>query len=129
MGDWGTAPWQNDSAADWFMNMMDATGLAKYVQHTLRQEIDDDDPGATADQIRAAAAVLLLLGHHHVWSGDDLVDDLKLAIARLEKILAMDYGISCSEQIRAEIAALKSRLEENALNRPERIKWWHFDEK
>jgi hypothetical protein len=128
MGGWGTKPWENDTAADWYMNMMEATGLAEYVEKTIHQELGDDDPGAAMDEIRAAAAVLLLLGHIHVWTGDDLEQHLKLAIVRLEEILARDYGGSCTEQIQAEIAALKSRLEENAFNSPERVKWWHFDE-
>jgi hypothetical protein len=127
MGRWATRPWDSDTAADWCWEMMEKTGLVKHIEETLRHKIDDAFPG-DADEIRAAAAVLLLLGHHYVWPVDDLERDLKLAIARLEEILAKDYGGSCNEQIHAEIAALKSRLEETGLNRPERVKWWHFDE-
>lgn len=129
MGCWGTRPWDNDAAADWFGNMMNNTGLIEYVVNTLRQEIDDDDPGFVADEIRAAASVVILLGHIYVWSVDDWKEHVKLAISRLEEILAKEQGGGAKEQIQAEISALKSRLEENAHSRPERVKWWHFDEK
>jgi hypothetical protein len=127
MGRWATRPWDSDSAADWFGEMMEKTGLAKYIEETLHREIDDGFPG-DADEIRAAASVLVLLGHIYVWPVEERDEHLKLAISRLEEILAKDYGGSCTAQIQAEIAALRSRLEENALNRPERVKWWHFDE-
>ena len=128
MGGWGTRPWDNDTAADWFGNMMDNTGLAEYVVNTLKQEIDDDDPGAAADEIRAAAAVVLLLGHRFIWPVDDLETHLKFAVSRLEEILAKKQEGRAEQQIQAEITALKSRLEENVHNRPKRVKWWHFDE-
>src|SRR5262245_55414929 len=110
MGGWGTKPWDNDIAADWFGNMMEATGLAAYVEKTLHQELGDDDPGAIADEIRAAASILVLLGHIFVWT-EDWEKHLKLAIWRLEEILAKNYGGGAEAQIRAEIALLKLRLE------------------
>jgi hypothetical protein len=127
MGCWGTKPWDNDTAADWFMDMMENTGLAKYVEDTLLREIDVDDPGA-ADEIRAAVSVLVLLGHIFVWPVDDREKHLKLAISRLEEILAKDRGGGAEEQIRAEIAILKLRLERKTGERMEKVKWWHFDE-
>jgi len=127
MGDWGTKPWENDIAADWFGNMMDSTGLAEYVEKTLRQEIDEDDPYWTASEIRAAASVLLLLGHIYTWT-EDLENHLKLAISRLEEMLPRDYSDSNREQIQAEINVLKARLERKTDKRVKKIKWWHFDE-
>ena len=128
MGDWGTKPWENDVAADWFMYMMETTQLAEYVEKTLRQEIDDDDPAARAAEIRAAASVLVLLGHAHIWPVDDWENDLKLAISRLEEILPRDFSDREEEQIRAEITVLKARLERKTGKHIEKTKWWHFDE-
>ena len=128
MGGWGTKPWDNDIAADWFGNMMDATGLAQYVEKTLSQELGDDDPGAIALKIRAAVSVLVLLGHIYVWPGENLENHLKLAISRLEEILPMEYSGGVEEQIRAEIAVLKARLERKADKRVQKVKWWHLEE-
>ncbi len=128
MGGWGTKPWDNDVAADWFMNMMEATRVAEYVEKTMRQEIDDDDPGARADEIRAAVSIFVVLGHIFVWPVDDWENHLKLAISRLEEILAKNYGFGAEEQIRAEIDLLKLRLERKPEDRMEKVKWWHFDE-
>ena len=127
MGSWGTKPWDSDDAADWAARMMKETGLAKYVGETLQREISADFPG-DADEIRAAAAVLLLLGDRYVWPFDERDRHLKLAISRLEEILAKDYLEWANEQIQAEIAVLKSRLESKAKNNAEKVKWWHFDE-
>jgi hypothetical protein len=128
MGDWGTKPWENDVAADWFMNMIETTGLAEYVEKTIEQELGDDDPGARADEIRAAVSVLVLLGYGHIWPVDDWENDLKLAISRLEEILPKDYSSSAKEQIHAEITVLKARLERKTDKHMEKAKWWHFDE-
>ena len=127
MGTWGTKPWQDDIAADWFGNMMDSTGLAKYVEKTMRQELDEDDPYSTASEIRAAASVLVLLGHVCVWT-EDLENHLKLAISRLEEILPKNYSNRNKEQIQAEINVLKARLDDKTDRRMEKVKWWHFDE-
>ncbi|HEY5902965.1 MAG TPA: DUF4259 domain-containing protein [Anaerolineales bacterium] len=127
MGAWSTGPWDNDTAADWFGNMMEKTGLATYVEETLRRPIDEDEPWV-AEEIRAAASVLVLMGHIFVWPGDDWERHLNLAIARLEEMLASDYGVSSHEQIRAEIALLRSRLENRGKYPGENLKWWHFDE-
>ena len=111
MGAWGKRPWDNDIAADWFGNMMDATGLAEYVEKTLRQELDNDDPGFAADEIRAAVTVLIMLGHIYVWPGDMLENHLKLAISRLEEILPLENSIGIQEELRAEISVLEARLD------------------
>jgi hypothetical protein len=127
MGTWGTKPWESDSGAEWFAGMMQKTGLANYVEETLHREIDEDFPG-DADEIRAAATILVLLGIGEVWPEDDRERHLELAISRLEEILSKGYGGGATQQIRAEIAVMKSRLESKATGSVERVKWWHFDE-
>jgi hypothetical protein len=127
MGAWETGPWDNDTALDWFDGMMEKTGLAKYVEGTLYQEINSNDPGA-ADEIRAAVSVLVLLGHLGIWPIDDWKPHMNLAISRLEEILVKNKAPGSEEQIQAEIAILKSRLENRSLGNVKKVKWWHFDE-
>jgi hypothetical protein len=62
MGAWATAPWDNDGAADWFGDMFDDTGLAKYVAATLER-----DPEEYHEEIRAAAYLLVALGRTYIW--------------------------------------------------------------
>ena len=127
MGAWETGPWDNDTALDWFIDMMEKTGLAKYVEGTLYQEINEDNIGA-ADEIRAAVSVLVLLGHLGLWPIDDWKPHLNLAISRLEEILVKNSAPGSEEQIQAEISILKSRLEKPSLSHVKKVKWWHFDE-
>jgi hypothetical protein len=127
MGAWETGPWDNDTALDWFGDMMEKTGLAKYVEGTLYQEINNDNLGA-ADEIRAAVSVLVLLGHLGLWPIDDWEPHMNLAISRLEEILVKDSAPGSEEQIQAEISILKSRLKKPSLSHVKKVKWWHFDE-
>ena len=127
MGRWGTKPWEGDRAGEWFAVMMEKTRLSKYVEKTLNQPIDEDFPEMN-DQIRAATTILVLLGVPEVWPFEDRERLLKLAISRLEELIAKGHAGSATKQIRAEIAVLKSRLNYRAMKRPERVKWWHFDE-
>ncbi len=127
MGAWETGPWGNDTALDWFGDMMEKTGLAHHVEDTLHREINDDDPGA-ADEIRAAVSVLVLLGHLGVWPIDDWEQHMNLAISRLEEVLVKDKAPGSEEQIQAEISILKSRLTNPSLSHVKKVKWWHFDE-
>ncbi len=82
MGYWGMAPWDNDQAADWFLEVFEKTGLANVVADTLAQEIE---PGSSIDQIRAAAALLILLGRNYVYS-EQLEEHLALAVRRMKAI-------------------------------------------
>lgn len=108
MGAWGTEPWGNDSAADWFGGMFDATGLAKHVEETLQQDVEEYH-----EEIRAAAYMVVALGRVYIWPIAYLDNHLKLAIAKLEEIRALELYQEVPEFIKAidqEIAILKSRL-------------------
>ncbi len=131
MGTWGRKPWDNDSAADWFGNLMDKTNLSQLVEEALHEEMEEGF-NVDADQIRAAAAVLILLGHIYVWPVDDLDRLLKLAISRLEEIIARNFYEGNEEwtrQIRAEIDELTLRLNNRRgkVDDPDNLKWWCFD--
>ena len=107
MGTWGPAAWDNDSAADWFSDMFETTGLAAHVEDALRL-----DPRESPDEIRAAAHVLIALGRTYVWPIDDLDRHIALAIEKLEAVKAMfaedepDFETTIDD----DLAVLKSRL-------------------
>lgn len=63
MGAWGTAPWDNDAAADWFSGFFEGVDVDARIAAAL--ETDDD-----YDQIRAACYLLQVLGRSYVWPGD-----------------------------------------------------------
>lgn len=73
------------------------------------------------NEIRAAASVLVLLGHIYAWPVDEMKQHLRLAISRLEEILAKDLSRGCDKQIQAEIALLISRLDHPAENLLEKL--------
>jgi hypothetical protein len=105
MGAWGTTPWDNDGAADWFAELFETTGLAKRVEETL-----NEDPEDAAEEIRAAAHVLTALGRVYIWPVEHLDRHLKLAVQKLEAISELeDY--EGDEAIAAEIAELRARLQ------------------
>jgi hypothetical protein len=106
MGAWGSAPWDNDLAADWFGELMEATQLARHVEKTLKiRDLEEYSP-----EIRAAAYVLIALGHNYIWPVDDLDRHLKLAISKLKAMRKLaDY--EGMPEIDQEIAVLRSRLD------------------
>jgi hypothetical protein len=108
MGAWGTTAWDNDGAADWFGDMFDTTGLAKYVRETLQRDVEEYH-----EDVRAAAYLVISLGRVYIWPIDELDNDLALAIAKLEAIKALEIYQEVPEFVTAideEIALLKSRL-------------------
>ena len=108
MGAWAMAAWDNDGAADWYGDMFDATGLAKYVEETLQRDVEDSH-----EEVRAAAYMLVALGRVHMWPIDDLDNHLALAISKLEEIKAIEIYQEVPDFVKAmdeEIAVLKSRL-------------------
>jgi hypothetical protein len=107
MGAWGEAPWDNDSAADWFGDLFDATKLADRVEKTLKGDVED-----AHEEIRAAAYLLVALGRVYIWPVKELDRHLELAIGKLEQIKVLDEYQQAPEfvvAIEQEIEALKSR--------------------
>jgi len=111
MGAWGTTPWDNDDAADWYGDLFDATGLAKRVEEALNR-----DPEVVWDAmvIRAAAFLLVQLGRVYIWPVDELDRHLALAIRKLEAVRELEEFKEAEgfvEAIDAELAVLRSRLQ------------------
>lgn len=108
MGAWGTAAWDNDSAADWYGELFDTTGLARHVEEALNCEPEEDP-----DVIRAAANVLVSMGRVYIWPIDDLDRHLRLAIQKLEAVRELEEFQEAEgfvAAIDAELAELRSRL-------------------
>lgn len=107
MGAWGMAPWENDSAADWFGDVMAKSGLPLMVEAALVL-----DPNEYHEEIRAAAYVLLSLGRVYVWPVEKLDQHLQLAIQKLREVAAMEIYTEAgfAPAIEQEIAELESRL-------------------
>ena len=124
MGTWGFAPWDSDSAADWYGDLFDAIPLAAKVEEALKS-----DPEEYADEIRAASALLVMLGRTYVWPIDDVDRHLDLAISQMEKVQAVyedepEFATAVAE----EVAVLKSRRanDEDAPATPQPNSWGNF---
>jgi HEAT repeat protein len=106
MGAWGSAPWDDDLAADWFAELLGATKLARRVEKTLNHR----DLEEYAPEVRAAAYVLQALGRNYIWPVGDLDRHLALAIAKLEAMRELaDY--EGMQELDDEIALLRCRLQ------------------
>ena len=109
MGAWGTAAWENDGAADWFGDVLDATGLANHVEEALHLDLEDFH-----EEVRAAAYLLVVLGRVYIWPTEELDRHLELAISRLEAIKQLGIyqdAPALYVEIDKEIESLRSRLE------------------
>jgi len=124
MGAWGFAPWDDDSAADWFGDLFDEIPIAAKVEQTLNL-----DPEEYAAEIRAAASLLVMLGRTYIWPIDDIDRHLQLAITAMEKVRAVyDDEPEFATAVDAEIAILKSRQanQKDAPAVPQPASWGDF---
>lgn len=124
MGTWGFAPWDDDSAADWFGDLFEELPLAAKVEQTLNL-----DPEEYAAEIRAAASLLVMLGRTYIWPIDDIDRHLQLAITAMEKVRAIfDDEPEFATAVDAEISILKSRQanQQDAPAVPQPASWGDF---
>lgn len=108
MGAWGTDPWDNDAAADWFSSLF--AGIN--VEGRVISGLEDENP----DRSRAAAYLLSVLGRPYVWPGDPirLGQLLDSAIERMESLAAdKEYlaNYEDGEALLISIANLVSELQ------------------
>ena len=68
MGAWGTKPWDNDGAADWFADFFEGLKPTEKIKAAFKY---DDD----YDRLRAACFILGSIGRVYVWPDD--LDELK----------------------------------------------------
>lgn len=114
MGAWGSAPWHNDAAADWFGDVFAGIDIDSRIGDAL--EHDDD-----YDRVRAACYLLAVLGHSMVWPGDleRLDGHLERGVELLTEMIEPESEFrelwedapEVIEAVRAEIAELEARLD------------------
>lgn len=86
MGVWGTQPWENDTAADWFIDFGKSIDI-KLIEKTLN--MFNKDIRSTYHQTRAVAHILECIAENYVWPGkyEDLFQILEKALDNLNVIL------------------------------------------
>lgn len=108
MGMWDFEAWDNDSAADWFGGLMDASQLR---EHWLRG-IEADSEG-DFEVARAAVWLFRVLGRVYVWPIENYDNDLELAISKGEAILKVEWlqgeAPEFLRHLKADLDELKSR--------------------
>ncbi len=108
MGMWDFEAWDNDSAADWFGNLMDATNLREHWLSGIQGDAEDD-----YEEVRAAVWLFAQLGRTYIWPIDHLDADLELAISAAETLLANQWlqeeVPEFLEKVKSELTELQSR--------------------
>uniref|UniRef100_UPI003A85D559 hypothetical protein n=1 Tax=Leucobacter sp. BZR 635 TaxID=3378705 RepID=UPI003A85D559 len=114
MGAWGSAPWHNDAAADWFGDVFAGIDIDAHITDAF--QYDDD-----YDRVRAACYLLAVLGHSAVWPGEleQLDDHLERGIELLNDMVepGSDFRELWEDDsevvlaVRPEIAELEARLD------------------
>ncbi len=90
MGMWDFEAWDNDSAADWFGDLMDTTGLRDTWVQTMQEAVAEDELHEF-ERPRAALWLFAQLGRTYIWPIDHIEGDLDLCLNVADKILALDY--------------------------------------
>jgi len=125
MGMWAEKPWDNDSAADWYGDLMDDTNLRKNWLVGINK-----NPLDQPDVVRAAASLFLMLGRVYIWPINDYDQDLDLAIKQLKKVAEYDEYQDVPElmeMILGEIEELESRIKKStATSLIPKKTWWKF---
>lgn len=121
MGAWDKNPWDNDGAANWFGDLLGASGLPSRIEETLKR-----DARTHHEAIRAATSMLIFIGRKHIWPAQLLDAHLRLAISKMEEIAALNiYKDEFATEIEHEIDVLKTRLEKAEPSEAEVAwQWW-----
>ena len=104
MGMWDEEAWDNDSAADWFADLMDETKLRESWLKAIEDDAEDE-----YEKIRAAVWLFVQLGRVYIWPIDDYDKDLELAISKGESVVAME---GLAEEVPDYVSKLKAEIEE-----------------
>ncbi len=123
MGSWDYMPWDNDTAADWFGDLMEDSPFVAKVVETLNQNVEE-----CRDEIRAAASILVMLGRVYIWPIEDYDKHLQLAISKLQELLdktELGKDDTFRWQIENEIKVLDARMNKKELNDDKDFDdWW-----
>ncbi len=122
---WDFKPWDNDSAADWYGDLMDSTQLRKSWLAGINK-----DPTDSPDVVRAAAGLFIMLGRVYIWPIDDYDNDLELSIKQLKRVSENEEYKEVPELIeiiQGEIVELESRLKKDSSDKSlSKTPWWKF---
>ncbi|MCP3924948.1 MAG: hypothetical protein GY714_20415 [Desulfobacterales bacterium] len=107
MGMWDFEAWDNDSAADWFGDLMDETNLrGKWLE-----TISSKDEGHS--EKRATVWLFAQLGRVYIWPIENYDSDLELAIKVGEEITESEWlneeAPPYIEKLKADVEILKGR--------------------
>ena len=86
MGMWEFEAWGNDSAADWFADLMDSTNLRQHWVKGIEAEPEEE-----YEEVRAAIWLFAQLGRTYVWPIDHLDTDIETTIKAAEALLATEW--------------------------------------
>ena len=108
MGMWDFEAWGNDSAADWFGDLMEATKLREHWLNGIQGDAEDE-----YEEVRAAVWLFAQLGRTYIWPIDHLDADLELAISAAKTLLANEWlqeeAPDFLTKVRDELADIESR--------------------
>lgn len=127
MGMWDVKPWDNDSAADWFGDLMETCNIREEWLKGMAVDTEDEP-----EVVRAAIALFLMLGRVYIWPIAKYDEDLELAISRTKALLESDLCESedMTEAIQLELTELEDRRKENtgaeAPVSVDQRPWWKF---
>lgn len=86
MGMWDAEAWDNDSAADWFADFMDTTGVREFWLRGINSDLEDEP-----EVVRAALWLFVQLGRTYIWPIEHLNSDLDLAINAARALLNIQH--------------------------------------
>ena len=101
MGMWDFEAWDNDSAADFFGDLMSETGLRDKWLKVMEGDFGQEEK-------RAAVWLFAQLGRVYIWPIDNFDEDIELALSVGEEIAASPY---LNEEVPPFIEKLKADLE------------------
>jgi len=125
MGTWAHNPWDNDSAADWYGDLIDKCKVRSEWLNGINKNVSDEP-----EVVRAAVGFFILLGRIYMWPIKNYDSDLELAISKSVELLKIDEFNDYPEitaLIKMEITELESRRRGDKKTPPPITKpWWEF---
>ena len=113
MGSWGTAPWDNDTSADWF-----AAALAYDTPAWIHAELKAVDEGKSlfSDSTYAAVWLLSRIGLNYVYNIEYLNEDITRAVELVDRYgetyIERYYTPADRDQVTAWLASIVRELTE-----------------
>jgi len=108
MGMWNFEAWENDSAADWFGELMDGSEIRSRWLAGL-----NNDPEEEHEVVRAAVWLFAQLGRVYIWPIEKYGEDLEAAVKAGERLVAVEWlreeAPEYIEKLEADLEQIKAR--------------------